>query len=104
MLRFLSLKKITQITSNNSLNFKSLNNPVKPFVIKTKLGDLSCVEISSKELYRSKKLQELSHFFCKNFASLTADPYWLKYNNPRYKESFARDFLNYLNCTLPSKE
>lgn len=89
-----------KVSTSNSLNFKSIKNPVKPFIIKTKLGDLSCVEIPSKELYRSKKLHELSHFLCKNFASLTADPYWLKYNNPKYKEDFAWDFLNYLNNNI----
>ena len=89
-----------KITSNNSLSFKSINNPVKPFVIKTKIGNLSCAEIPTEELYHSKKLRELSHFFCKNFASLTTDPYWLKYNNPRHKEAFARDFLSYLKSNI----
>ncbi len=92
------------LLSTSSLNFQSRNNPLKPFIIKTRLGDLACSEIPSKDLCQSQKLYELSHFFCKNFASLTEDPYWLKYNNPNYKNIFASSFFNYLNNKIANDD
>lgn len=88
------------LSSTQNLNFSSRNNPVKPFTLKTKAGNLSCFEIPAKKLCNSPKLYEISHFFCKNFASLTEDPYWLSYNKPYNKESIARGFFNYLNSKI----
>lgn len=85
------------LVDNYQRSFKSKNNPISPFIVKTLKGELTCFEISSKDLYKSKKLFELSHFFCKNFASLTEDPYWLKYNNAEYRDQIAVNFYNYLN-------
>lgn len=90
-----------KIFSNSTqFNFKSLNNPVKPYVIKTRVGNLSCAEIPAKQLYNSKKLEEISHLFCRNFATLTKDPYWLEYNDSSKREYIARNFMNYIKGHL----
>ena len=84
----------------SSTSFTSRNNPVKPFLISTKLGELSCFEIPSEQLLNNKTLNEFSHFFCQNFASLTNDPYWLSYNNPQYQNNVAKDFVRYLKSKI----
>ena len=89
----LSMKCILPISHPS---FKSRNNPIKPYVINTKIGQLSCFEIPTKQLLDDNIIKEFSKFFCKNFASLTEDPYWLNYNKKSHQKDIAKEFSRYL--------
>lgn len=66
------------ISNNTSLNFKSLNNPVKPFKVQTSEGEISFKEINYNKKPRKPLLKEVSTFFLDNFAATSSHPYWEK--------------------------
>lgn len=62
--------------SNNNISFTSINNPIKPFVLKTKDGNLYFKEIDYNKKPTKKELKEIGSFFLDNFAYTSAHPYW----------------------------
>lgn len=60
----------------STINFKSKANPIRPFVIKTPKGKLNISEVSVKDIRCDKFMENLTKFFCKNFATATDDPGW----------------------------
>ena len=67
-----------KIEYNNITNFKSLNNPIKPFKIKTKHGNILFNEIKFNQNISPKLLQEIGNFFLDNFAVQSSHPFWKK--------------------------
>ena len=63
------------IQNYNHTNFKSLNNPVKPFKIKTGNDVIYFKEIDYNKPVKKKLLKEISTFFLDNFANQSAHPY-----------------------------
>lgn len=86
--------KIQKIQS--ACSFRSKNNPLKPFVINTKQGRLFVQEASVEELKNEKFLRKIVHFFIKNFASSTKDPYWLKFNQFENRGEMIDSYIDYL--------
>ncbi len=75
----------------NHISFTSKNNPIKPFVLQTKDGELHFQEIDYSKKLAKKKLKEIGSFFLDNFAYTSSHPYW-KYcqkNNSEFdKETY----------------
>ena len=65
-----------KIGTVSQINFKSKANPISPFIIKTKRGRLNVAEITQRDIKREGFFENLTKFFCKNFASSTEDPTW----------------------------
>ena len=85
------------ISIDTQLNFQSKANPIKPFVIKTKRGRLNVAEVTPRDLKREGFIENLTKFFCKNFASSTNDPAWkifTKHNSLNYGEDL-KNFVRY---------
>ena len=90
------------ISINTQLSFQSKANPVMPFIIKTKRGRLNVAEVTQRELSRGGFLENLTKFFCKNFASSTNDPAWkifTKHNNLNYGEDILH-FIRYYTSKI----
>lgn len=89
------------INSNNS--FTSRNNPIKPFNIYTKKGELRFAEVKPEDIRQKGFLENLTMFFCKNFASISQDPNWQVFNSKKPSRE-ARDifygFLAHLHDKL----
>ena len=77
-----------QQTKNYNLSFTSKCCPIKPFTIKTKLGDIRFEELPVVSYKRKNFLKNMIDFFCLNFSKNTTDPEWLKFQNPINVASF----------------
>lgn len=64
------------ISTNNNFTFKSFNQPVKPFSIKTKNDEIKFKEIDYTQPQSDEFLDNISEFFLDNFATQTANPEW----------------------------
>lgn len=80
--------------------FTSLNNPITPFVMNTKKGDVLISEIPAFYLRDEKFLKRILQFFVKNFASHTKDPYWLGYHHPQNRKSMIALYASYMRPTI----
>ena len=88
-----------EIQNYNHTNFTSLNNPVKPFKIKTGNDVISFKEINYNKPVKKKLLKEISTFFLDNFANQSAHPYW-KFCR-KHTSTFDKSIYNdYINCTI----
>ena len=86
-----------KISINTQLNFQSKANPVTPFVLRTKHGRLNVAEVTARDLRREGFMENLTKFFCKNFASSTNDPAWkvfAKHNSFNYGNDL-QNFIRY---------
>lgn len=75
--------------NNSHIKFKSLNNPVKPFTIKTEKDVISFAEIDYTKKPQKNFLKEVAEFFLDNFAFQSGHPYWkaLRKNTPEYDDN-----------------
>ncbi len=75
----------------NSINFKSRNNPVMPFVINTQKGKLYVKEFREADAKSQKESENLAKFLIVGFISTTKDPWFLNLKDPqntnKYKEA-----------------
>lgn len=85
------------IKVRGSLGFTSLNNPVKPFTVKTKNDVITFKEIDYNKKVSNSFLQNMASFFLDNFANQSAHPFWKfcrkdtpTFNNKIYN-SFVKD-------------
>ncbi len=67
-----------QVNRCENLTFKSVNHPIKPFVLETKSGRLYFEEFGYKNILNNRKLKEIGSFFLDNFAYTSAHPFWKK--------------------------
>lgn len=90
----------------NNINFESKANPIAPYVFRTKCGGLSVSEATIKNFKRRNFVRNLSHFFCRNFASMTNDPGWKKYKGKSAirDDAVFRDFYEYMRSRLLKKD
>ena len=73
--------------SNDSIKFKSKNNPVQKFQIITDKGALFVKEVNDKDIANEEKIKEITKFFTDSFINNTNDPSLTKYKNPQnYKK------------------
>lgn len=75
----------------STLNFQSKAYPITPFIVNTKKGQLYFSEVTKNDLKDKNFLDTLTTFYCKNFGSLTNDPWWkqfLQKDKNSYKEDF----------------
>jgi len=89
------------VSQKQNIYFGSLNNPVKPFVIKTTKGTLHFREYDYTKRTKNKFWEKLMGFFNDNFANTTSDPAWKDYNSPTFdKKSFNKeDAQNYMKLS-----
>ena len=66
-------------TNYNNLNFYSIQNPVKPFRVATKHGNLTVSEIDYSKDLTPNFIKKINKFFTDNFSVETNDPFWLRY-------------------------
>jgi len=85
--RFLSGMQI-----HNSVTFTSRANPVKPFIIYTSKGMLHFKEPSMRRIHSRGFIKNLAMFFCKNFASLTNDPFWKPFGKAKLSKEYKQHF------------
>lgn len=84
------------IQNYNHTNFKSLNNPVKPFKVKTGNDVIYFKEINYNKPVKKKVLKEISTFFLDNFANQSSHPYWKfcrKHTNT-FDKAIYDDYIN----------
>ena len=96
-----------KIANVNKISYKSRACPVKPYTIKTKYGKLFVAEAGLKEIKRKSFINNLSYFFCNNFASMTKDPNWLPFKQKMsaMKDNFNfQNFSDYIKTRLNSKD
>ena len=79
-----------QLSNNSFLGFKSRNNPVPDFKIKTSKGELTVKEFSAKDAANRKDLYKLTKFFADGFISNTEDPSFLQYKDKKNKQKYLR--------------
>ena len=73
--------------SNDSIKFKSKNNPVQKIQIITDKGALLVKEVNDKYIANEEKIKEITKFFTDSFINNTNDPSLTKYKNPQnYKK------------------
>ncbi len=77
-------------------NFTSINNPIKPFTMKTKHGKILVREMTANELRQKGMIEKLTKLFIKNFVSLTENPDWLAFNDPNKKSICSNIFNTYV--------
>ena len=58
---------------NTNLTFKSKINPIKPYKLQTRIGEISISEVNFDKELTCKFIRRLNKFFCKNFAQDTKD-------------------------------
>ena len=77
-------------------NFKSRNNPIKPFVVNTPKGKLYVREFSKVDAGSTKEAKKLATFFLDSFINNTKDPWFLslKQNNEKYDDAITH-FTDY---------
>lgn len=80
--------KIEKYQYRNSTPFTSKCCPIKPFTVKTKLGDIRFEELPVENYEHRGFLRKMVNFFCLNFAKNSTDPEWLKFQNPVNRNSF----------------
>lgn len=84
---------------HSSLNFKSINHPIKPFQLKTNNGKLLFTEIKFNKEINPNLLQEIGSFFLDNFAAQSSHPFWKKCRK-NHIEYDATTYQNYINGNL----
>lgn len=91
----------------NSPQFTSRLNPIKPSTIKTKWGKLTISEATKSEYSQKGFAEKLSRFFSNNFASNTDDPCWLIYNDKsqkNIKNLMIKTFANNIQSILKNDD
>lgn len=79
---------------NNFITFKSRANPIRPFILKTPKGHLYFEEPSLEVINSRGYVAKLTRFFCKNFASLTSDPFWIPFGEAKLSKEYQKHFRN----------
>ena len=74
----------------SNISFTSKCCPIKPFTVKTKLGDIHFEELPVENYTKKGFLKNMVDFFCYNFARNTNDPQWLKFQNIANIHEFMR--------------
>lgn len=86
------------VKNYSTINFKSRNNPVTPFVINTQKGNLFVKEFREADAKSQKQSEKLAKFFVDGFISNTKDPWFLslkdKNNKNKYKDAI-KHFAKY---------
>ena len=67
------------------MNFKSKNNPVKPFVVNTPKGELYVREFSEVDARSTKEAKKLATFFLDSFINNTKAPWFLSLKKNKKK-------------------
>lgn len=83
-----------RIDTYNKPAFTSLNNPIKPFEMKTDIGDLHFHEFDADYISDMHRASLLNKFFIDNFMSNTDDPYKLELR----KAANRNRYNNVINC------
>jgi len=89
-----------EIGKNNysQLQFTSRCNPIKPYIVKTKAGELIRIyEPAKEELQSEGFIENLINMFCRNFKKDTNDPAWLRFQNPNFAEAFMKFKRNFVD-------
>lgn len=83
------------IKVRGSLGFTSLNNPVKPFTVKTKNDIITFKEIDYNKKVSNSFLQNMASFFLDNFANQSAHPFWkfCRKDTPTFNNKIYNSFL-----------
>lgn len=63
----------------SSISFKSKLNPIKPFSINTRKGEIYFEEVNLDRDLNSKLIKRVNRFFCRNFSKDTEDMNFMKY-------------------------
>lgn len=81
----------------SSVNFGSLNNPVKPFVISTKQGKLFVKEVFEHDKDFNKELLHSTAFYLCNFSQTSTNPYIARFFDlPRFiQKKLLKDCFNF---------
>ncbi len=93
-----------QINSQNNLSFTSLQNPIKPFKIRTSKGTLFCSEIDYTKKQDDDFYKGFVKYFLDIFAHTSSHPFWEKCREPnlnkwtykRYVKSTSKELKNFL--------
>ncbi|MBR6099470.1 GNAT family N-acetyltransferase [bacterium] len=79
----------------SNISFTSKCCPIKPFTVKTKMGEIRFEEIPVEFCEKESAIRKMVDFFFANFSKNTRDPGWLKFQLPenaaefkKFKESF----------------
>lgn len=73
-----------QINTQNNLSFTSLQNPIKPFKIKTNKGTFYCSEIGYTQKQNDDFYKGIVRYFLDIFADTSAHPFWGKCKNNKW--------------------
>ena len=82
-------------TNGNSINFKSKNNPVKPFIINTPNGELYVNEFQEKDTNFEKQSENLAKFLLDAFRNNTKDPWFLSLKDAKKFKEATKHFTEY---------
>lgn len=76
------------VKNYSTINFKSRNNPVTPFVINTQKGNLFVKEFREADAKSQKQSEKLAKFFVDGFISNTKDPWFLSLKDQNNKNKY----------------
>lgn len=83
-------------TNHNSVAFKSLRTPVKPFVIDSSKGNLYCYE-ADYSINNDIFFKNIAKFFLDIFANTSSHPFW---KNCRGETINKRIYSSYINSSI----
>lgn len=79
------------IGSTNNISFTSKINPVKPYKIMTKAGNIYVSEVDIEKELSPKLINQINKFFCENFSEHTKDKNYMQYRTVSLKEKKQRE-------------
>lgn len=92
------------IFNPNNTNFKSLNNPVKPFKVVTKAGDILVGEIPIDKLKKKKVTKSIAKLFCKSFSQSSEEPYWQGFYEKKNRYQMINDYIKYFQSKIQNDD
>ncbi len=91
---------------NNNITFGSRNNPINPFLIKTKIGNLNVREFTLNDKNIEKEILDTADLFVYNFATNTKDPTYLclPFAPKQIYKSVVEGFARYIKNVLQTDD
>lgn len=84
-----------QTTKYRAINFKSKNNPIKPFIINTPNGKLYVREFQENDSNFEKQSENLAKFLLNAFRNNTKDPWFLSLKDEKKFKDATKHFTEY---------
>lgn len=83
-----------EINSRNSVSFTSFNNPIKPFKVMTRHGEVCFREVNYRFRPHNGFYRKLATFFIDIFADTSSHPFWKSLRKPLSNKPVYEEYIN----------